>query len=289
MTHMLGMRAAVSEADAPFDPSVAGVVVGGMLVAIVSSVVAAAWIASRMRSGRPVPALRPHPPAPWRGADVARIALVYVTLSVAAAGLGAGQDAVSRLQLVLGSAVPAAATLVGISVLRGAGASWAAIGFTGGRWWDDLRIAGVGLALVLAPLLAMAAVLDRIVPYQHFLATFLRSHRDPVDVAIVALAAVVVAPIAEEFFFRRVLQGWLEARLPQADGAGAIGLSAALFGAAHIGHGLAPAPLFLLGVVLGLIARRTGSVVPCALLHAAFNAVGVALLLAAPAVPAVAC
>jgi membrane protease YdiL (CAAX protease family) len=46
--------------------------------------------------------------------------------------------------------------------------------------------------------------------------------------------------------------------------------------------GLAFVPLFPLGLVLGFIARRTGSIVPCILLHALFNAVSVGLLLAMP-------
>jgi membrane protease YdiL (CAAX protease family) len=41
-------------------------------------------------------------------------------------------------------------------------------------------------------------------------------------------------------------------------------------------------PLFPLALVLGLIAERTGSIVPSVLLHAMFNAVSVFLLLAQP-------
>ncbi|MFM7108051.1 MAG: lysostaphin resistance A-like protein [Planctomycetaceae bacterium] len=278
------MQAAGAEAVAAVDPALETVVVAGICVALVASVAAATWIAGRLRRGLPVIERRPRPPATWRGGDVAVIALAYVGLLAGAATV-LGEKPPLRLQLVADMVTKSAATLVGLGVLHRAGASWAASGFAGGRWWDDLRIAGVGLALVLAPLLALAAVLDRIVSYRHSIVTFLQGHRDPVDVALVALAAVVVAPIAEEFFFRRALQGWLEVRLPEADGAAAIGLSAAAFAAAHVGQGLAPAPLFLLGIVLGLIAHRTGSLVPCSLLHAAFNAVGVGLLLAAPPVP----
>jgi membrane protease YdiL (CAAX protease family) len=41
-----------------------------------------------------------------------------------------------------------------------------------------------------------------------------------------------------------------------------------------------------LALVLGVIARRTGSIVPCILLHALFNAVSVGLLLLQPGPPA---
>ena len=70
--------------------------------------------------------------------------------------------------------------------------------------------------------------------------------------------------------------------LPQADGTWAIGISAAAFALAHQGQGLAYVPLFPLGIVLGFLAHRTGSIVPCILLHALFNAVSVTLLLAEP-------
>jgi membrane protease YdiL (CAAX protease family) len=84
--------------------------------------------------------------------------------------------------------------------------------------------------------------------------------------------------VAEEFFFRRVLQGWLERRLP--DGWTAVVLSAAAFALAHQGQGLAYVPLFPFGLVLGLIARQTGSIVACILVHALFNAISVGILLA---------
>jgi hypothetical protein len=85
--------------------------------------------------------------------------------------------------------------------------------------------------------------------------------------------------VAEEFFFRRVLQGWLQTKEPPLERGAAVGLTAALFAVAHYGQGLAWLPLFALGLVLGWIVRRTGSLVPAILLHAMFNAVSVVLLL----------
>jgi membrane protease YdiL (CAAX protease family) len=212
---------------------------------------------------------------------VALVALAYMGL-LAAAGAMVGAGSSLRFQLLADIGVKTAATLVGVAVLRTTGASWAELGIAGWRWPDDLRLAVGALALVVAPLLGLAAALDRLVPYEHPVVAFLRDNRDPVAVALVVVAAVVVAPIGEEFFFRRVLQGWLEQRLPEADGAAAIGLQAAAFAAAHLGHGLAAAPLLLFGIVLGVIARATGSLAPCVILHALFNAVSVGLLLATP-------
>lgn len=278
---MTNATAAGAEGAIPAGPVTGDAAMVAVLLAVTASIGASAWLAARVRGGRPVLHPRSPPPVPWRGTDVAVIAIIFLGLGVAAGSI-MGPEASPRTQLLVGVLVQAAALVVGIAMLRGGGASWAALGITRSRAAEDAGIAAVGLAVVLAPLLLLAAALDRIVPYRHSIVTFLQQHREPPDVAVVALAALVVAPLAEEFFFRRVLQGWLERRFPEADGTVAIGLSAAAFAAAHVGHGLAPAPLFLLGLVLGFIALRTGSLTACVLLHAGFNAVGVGLLLAAP-------
>lgn len=275
------MRAGEAAGGVSVDEVMAAPLLVGMGLAWAVSAVVAGRLAGRLRRGLPVLDERPHPAAAWGGADVAMIAAVFVGLLVAVGGV-LGGEATLRQQLLADVITKVGGTAAGVALLRSGGASWAGLGFAGGRWSDDLRVGLGGLALVLAPLLGIAAILDRIVPYRHPVVDYLQTTRDPLAVALVVLAAVVVAPIAEEFFFRRVLQGWLEARLPGADGAAAVGLSAAAFAAAHAGHGLAPVPLFLLGLALGIVARRTGSLAACVILHAAFNAVGVGLILLAP-------
>jgi membrane protease YdiL (CAAX protease family) len=49
-------------------------------------------------------------------------------------------------------------------------------------------------------------------------------------------------------------------------------ISGVAFGLAHYGHGVAPVPLILLGVILGYVYRQTHRIVPCIVCHAAFNA-----------------
>ncbi len=55
------------------------------------------------------------------------------------------------------------------------------------------------------------AASDPLVPDEHPIVRLLRSHPSPWTIVLCGLAAVVIAPIAEEFFFRLLLQGWLEA------------------------------------------------------------------------------
>jgi membrane protease YdiL (CAAX protease family) len=249
--------------------------------AIAACLAVAASLAGRWRRGLPLIARRHHGEVPWEGSDV----LVVVLLALACmAGIGGRLDNDPPLDQLLAanllSTSVAAILAIGWLVARGATAT--DLGFARGLGGADLRLALGGLGLVLAPLLGLAAVLNALVPYEHPVVEFLTARRDALAVGLVLATALVAAPLVEELFFRRIFQGWLEKRLPQADAAGAIAISAAAFALAHRGQGLAYVPLFPLGLVLGLIARRTGSIVPCILLHAFFNAVSVALLLASP-------
>lgn len=55
-------------------------------------------------------------------------------------------------------------------------------------------------------------------------------------------------------------------------------ISGTLFGLAHLGHGLAPVPLVLLGIVLGYLYQRTHRLVPCVVAHMVFNSFSMVLL-----------
>lgn len=255
------------------------------------AMLASAWIATvligRLRRGGRLVRQADDAPVGWDGLDVAWVVVGAIVLQSLAAASGPRPMPV-RQELVSGMlAMAGAATLAAVH-LRRRGASWRELGFEVSDWTAALRQAIATVALVLAPLLGLAAVLDRIVPYRHPIVDFLTEHRDAASVGLVSLAACVVAPIAEEFFFRRILQGWLEKRLGGFLGPGpaaglAIAGAAILFAVAHLGQGLAWVPLVGLGAVLGLLVRHTGSIVPAILAHALFNAVSVVLVLLQPA------
>lgn len=102
---------------------------------------------------------------------------------------------------------------------------------------------------------------------------------DPLPALIgLVILATVVAPVAEEFFFR----GFCFTALRRAFGvaAGAI-ITGAVFGVIHAGGTDAQflVPLGVFGALLCLLYWRTGSIIPCMVLHALNNsvAVGVAL------------
>ena len=95
------------------------------------------------------------------------------------------------------------------------------------------------------------------------------------DPTVVVVAFMVVAPIAEELFFRGVAyNAWIRERGPRF----ALYGSAALFALIH-GSVFALAPIFALGIALALVYRRTGSLPAAMAMHAGFNAISVVLTL----------
>lgn len=252
--------------------------VGLGIVAVGASLVMAVRVGARLRAGMPVVAWRPHADVPWNGIDVAVVGMAYLAAASVAGACLPPAPALGAV-LVANLAALAGTTLLAACHLHLRGADLRALGWDVASWRDDVRLAVAGLALVVAPLLGLATLLDRIVPYEHPIVDLLLADRSALTLTVVIVSAVVAAPIAEELFFRRILQGWLESRLPTPRRGGAVLASAGLFAAAHIGQGLAPVPLFVLGMVLGWMALETGSIVGCTLLHALFNAVSVGLVL----------
>lgn len=237
-------------------------------------------VARRRRRGLPVLPARAHRPVPWEAADVAVVVVAYLAGATLIGGAtGEGRPLADRL--IANVVLSLGTMLAALAWLRFRGASWPDLGCTTAGS-DDVRLAVRGLAGVVFPLLLMAAGLNAIVQYEHPIVDFLGGRRDPLAAALVVVSAVVVAPLTEEFFFRRVLQGWLEKHFADDRGT-AVALSSIAFASAHAGQGLAFLPLFPLAMLLGAIAERTGSIVPCVLLHGMFNAVSVLLLLAQPA------
>jgi membrane protease YdiL (CAAX protease family) len=92
---------------------------------------------------------------------------------------------------------------------------------------------------------------------------------------IVAFAAIVVAPIAEETFFRGVVyNAWRREHGRRIATYG----SALLFAVIHVAL-ISLLPIFLLGIGLAVLYERTRSLLAAIVMHAAFNTISVALTL----------
>ena len=257
---------------------------------------------ARYRSGEPLIRQVPGSPVPWDGIIVASLFVLFLVcqgLCVAAAQqlfpvgdqapqvvsngsattvitVDGSKDSDSLGYLLLANAIAMLVfTCVAAFILRMRGASWRDLGFRDPKPREGLRLACVTWVIIVPPLLALAAFLDQFVePYSHPIIEFLQADKSVWSIALVLGAAVVAAPIAEEFFFRRILQGWLEIKF----GDWAVVVSAFCFGLAHLGQGLGWVPLIGFGVAAGYLARRRGTILPSIVLHALFNGLSVLLL-----------
>ncbi|MCU0253324.1 MAG: CPBP family intramembrane metalloprotease [Acidobacteria bacterium] len=98
--------------------------------------------------------------------------------------------------------------------------------------------------------------------------------------ALLVAAAVIVAPLSEELYFRGFIYGGLRRDLPFAF---ASGLSAAIFAGVHL-MAWSTAPLFLVGLGTAIAYERYRTLWAPVALHAAFNGAALAVeLLAGPA------
>ncbi|MEM9416153.1 MAG: CPBP family intramembrane glutamic endopeptidase [Planctomycetota bacterium] len=96
---------------------------------------------------------------------------------------------------------------------------------------------------------------------------------------LLTVSAVVVAPIAEEFFFRGLLQTGLQSALGHDKRWLSILPVAVFFGLVHVGAvPWAMVPLLvLLGVIFGWVYERTGSLWCAVLVHAGYNGLSILL------------
>lgn len=95
------------------------------------------------------------------------------------------------------------------------------------------------------------------------------------DPVLIVLAVVVLAPVAEEIFFRGVaFNAWLAERGRRFAYIG----SAALFAVIHVSL-VSVLPIFLLGLALAWVYRRTASLVAPIAMHATVNGISVTIAL----------
>jgi membrane protease YdiL (CAAX protease family) len=162
----------------------------------------------------------------------------------------------------------------------------------------DMRHGAIAFLGIMVPIYGLHLLMHYLVPYHHPLMDLLRE-RTPQGVLLSAASAVLIAPLQEEFFFRVLLQGWLEQRLARfpappagggADEASPISppvrglpivVSSAVFAAMHTGQGAAPIPLFFFSLALGYLYQRTHRLWAPVALHGCLNAFSLSWLLLA--------
>lgn len=245
-------------------------------------------------AGDPSPAPRPpappaRPPVRWGIPDAALVWLAGIVGSALAAGVAIGvtggdagdDDAGVFAALVAGQYVAMLLALVGVSRLKGRGTLAADFGFRvdlARDWWVIPAGAGLQIAanVLMAPILWLS---DRDDAAQDVVQRL--EDAGGLELAVTALAAVLLAPVFEELLFRGMLLRALQRRMaPPA----AVVVSALVFGAVHLvdpGAFLVIPGLVAVGIVAGMLAVRTGSLSQPILLHLGFNTVVVVTILVA--------
>lgn len=164
--------------------------------------------------------------------------------------------------------------------IRPLGGHWKDLGFRGSRFWKDL---GVGFTAYFAVLPAFFLVLVGLVILVQWLAyeppphplveVFLEEEkRAPLIVAYSIFLACAAGPFFEEVFFR----GFCYPALKKRWGVGwGLVLSSAFFALIHE-NWFAFGPIFVLGLGLGYLYEKRGTLVPSIALHILHNSVFIA-------------
>lgn len=162
--------------------------------------------------------------------------------------------------------------------VRRPGSSWATAGLQGVPWWWV-----PAAPLVLFVLLTCTALVNLLLLPLFTDGTFENPQIEaltgglaltPVDLLLLLFLVAVMAPIAEEFFFRGMLYPVMRR---QWGATVAILLNGLLFALVHFIPLLIPA-LFFIGIVLTWLRERSGSVLPGILVHALQNGLVVILI-----------
>ena len=223
------------------------------------------------------------PPDRYRGPSL----IVLLMLAVIAANFASLSVVSDILNLSQGRAPSIYGSVVALTVTQAGLVAATALFVAAPRALAGLRLVplkgiarAVGLGLVFAiPAWIGASLVALIVtrlleligvpPDQAITETAIRL----VDPVVLVVAIVIVAPVAEEVFFRGVVyNAWLREYGPRRALIG----SAALFALIH-GSVFALLPIFGLGLALAMIYRWTGSLASAIAMHAAFNGLSLAI------------
>lgn len=308
-------------------PAITFAVIAGILWAS-----ATLWLRAILvwRSGQALLPSERVPPVPWGLIDLGIALGIWLVGSLFTAILGqtvtnrpSGSDlqALSPAEQIPLLWMSGLATLTICTLIAGAlfvrhRVSLAELGWVPRFFAGDV-VLGLKAFIMLAPIVyALQLFLTQLVESKHPLVEMLKRNPSPGFFLVASFAAVVVAPLAEEFLFRVLLQGWLERlfapsnnsveqlvhggrqhddslgdsrdvmplegvdpELPASSPRAApVLVSAAFFALAHWSHGPDPIPLFLLALGLGYLYQRTHRILPCILLHFLLNLCSLAAL-----------
>lgn len=199
-----------------------------ILIAVVASAVLTgamvtwARMAKCWREGRPLVARQPAPVVPWGIGHVLLCAVTGLLMNqglLAAVGVTSSTplnelttEQLSRVSLA-GSAANLLAMAAGLAILvwlADAGRRDLGLPEDAAQAAGDVQLGFATFVAVTPVVYLIQAILVVWFPSEHPIKTLLDERQDLGNIAIALLAAVVMAPLFEEFFFRLVVQGWFE-------------------------------------------------------------------------------
>ncbi len=246
-------------------------------------------VASYPWPGQPASGFSPEPeeryrPVPWLPADILRgslaalgllvVGLLVVVIAAVFAGF-AGLDLAdpSLMQFIVFVVMGLEAVFILPAWVwgprkHGLGLEW--LGFRPVGLLKSVILTVAGLALVLGVNLLWGLVMERFnIPGQPDLVPLFGE--GPFGIVTAIAVASVVAPFAEEIFFRGFMYAGMRDRWGLAAGVIASSMIFALF---HMSLSTL-VPIALMGAVFALLYERAGSLWPCIALHAIVNLIGV--------------
>lgn len=191
---------------------------------LIASLVAWQAVIRRWWHGVPLVPEQPRQSVPWGLIDViVAICLLFVLGGVAYAVIswatGGSLDQLDEAASLVAYRWSVAAqslaslatlTLVAAMIIARCGASWRDLGLDAGTVRSDIQLGTIAFCALAPPTYALQFVLVQWVESKHPLVELLRERPDPTLLGLSVVAAVIVAPVFEEFLFRVLLQGWLE-------------------------------------------------------------------------------
>ena len=203
----------------------AGLLAGPLIFLFLMASVWAWWGAlSRLSQRQVLLEYEPRRAAPWGFLDLLIAFFLLLTCLSCTSWLLANKFGVdvrinlaelpadARGAVILGAALYTLTTfLLSVTAVRlRTGATLTDFGIDLAHVRADLWL-GVIAFVMLAPVVyGIQMVLVQLVESKHPLVELLREHPDPKFFLVSVVAAVIVAPLAEEYFFRVLLQGWLQ-------------------------------------------------------------------------------
>ncbi|HWB14299.1 MAG TPA: JDVT-CTERM system glutamic-type intramembrane protease [Pirellulales bacterium] len=281
-----------------------------IVAALMIALAIPAWgrAAYRIRSAEPVVAFEPRRNVPWRLGDLLMIVLFYLLANFAFHKVclfiahSAGDEQVKLLPnpaeetvtaeaLAVATAASIATNLAATGfallwIFSHTDATWSDLGWRRETIRSDVVLGVWVFAAIAAPIYGLQALLSPLTDQQHPIIEVLLREGTPLVYILSGLSAVIVAPLAEEFFFRMLMQGWMETMstrgaslvaepaepLPPSPRGGPVLVSSLIFALMHLGHGTDPIPLFFLALALGYLYQRTHRLLPSVTVHFCLNA-----------------